>query len=292
MSKTTIYIACRLWAGATANVLFAKMPYILDEFNFVESTSPDFYIFANVREADLYNNCVKIYFPGENKDIDMRVCHWAFGERYEEEVNNPHYMRLPNYARLGAGTDLIKQKYQPQKILNSKTKFCAFVYKNSGVEFRNEFFRALSKYKRVDSPGEALNNMPSIDPPGTRAEFYTSYNTKINFLKAYKFTIAFANACLPGNTSEKIYHAMLANSIPIYWGNPLVHRDFNSKSFINVHEYPSPKDALKRVIEVDRDDNLYLKYLSEPWYHHNIPTQYTDPNVLLARFRTIFSGSK
>ncbi len=291
MAKTPIKIACKLWSRVTANVFFAKMPYILDEFEFIESQKPDFYLFANVKDKDAFSNCVKIYNPGENILINMSVCDWAFGERYENEVRNPRYVRLPNYVRLGAGYDLIKKNYNSVKILADKQKFCAFVYQNSGVEFRNSFFKQLSKYKQVDSPGAAFNNMPSIDPPGTREQYYISYDTKVTFLRKYKFTIAFANECSTGYTSEKIYHAMLANSIPIYWGNPEVHRDFNTKSFVNLHQYRSMQEAIQKVIELDRNDNLYLSYLNEPWYCNNTPTQYADPNVILAKFRRIFSRS-
>jgi len=291
MPKIQIRIACKLWSRVTANVFFARMPYILNEFEFIESDTPDFYIFANAKDKDAFGKCVRIYNPGENMPINMNLCDWAFGERYEDEVHSPRYMRFPNYARLGAGHDLVKRSYNPHKILGEKQKFCAFVHKNGGVKFRNDFFWQLSKYKRIDSPGEALNNMPSIDPPGTRGQYYTLYDTKIAFLRKYKFTIAFANECSPGYTSEKIYHAMLANSIPIYWGNPQVHRDFNTKSFINLHQYKSPQEAMRRIIELDKNDDLYLAYLKEPWYCNNIPTQYTDPNVILARFKKIFSGN-
>lgn len=291
MPKTQISIKCKLWIDITANMFFARMPYILNEFEFVESETPNFYIFSNAKDRNLYGQCTKIYNPGENIPIDMNICHWAFGERYENEINHPNYMRLPNYTRLGAGTDLVKVKYNPQKILASKEKFCAFVYSN-GVPFRNAFFKELSKYKKIDSPGAVLRNMPSIDTPGSLGKPYVYYDNKIKFLRKYKFAISFANECSPGYTSEKIYHAMLADCIPIYWGNPLVHKDFNPKSFINVHEFRSPKEAIDRVIELDKNDNLYIKYLTEPWYYHNIPTQYTDPNVILARFRRIFLEKK
>ena len=292
MSKTIIKVACKLWSNVTANIFFARMPYILDEFDFVESQAPDFYIFSNAKDKHAFKNCVRIYNPGENIPIDMHICDWAIGERYEEEINNPRYIRLPNYVRLGAGYNLVKNDYQLDKLLSEKQKFCAFVYANSGIQFRNDFFKRLSKYKHIDSPGAALNNMPTIDRPGSREQYYVSYDTKVNFLKKYKFTIAFANESSLGYTSEKIYHAMLANSIPIYWGNPQVQRDFNTKSFINVHQYASLQQVVQEIIKLDKNDKLYLEYLKEPWYPQNVPTQYTDPTVILNKFKKIFLGNE
>lgn len=65
--------------------------------------------------------------------------------------------------------------------------------------------------------------------------------------KPYKFSIAFENAWYPGYTSEKIVTSMLAGTIPIYWGNPDISREFNSASFINCHDFPTLDDAAAYV---------------------------------------------
>ena len=52
------------------------------------------------------------------------------------------------------------------------------------------------------------------------------------FLRDYKFTIAFENESHPGYTTEKIVEPMLADSIPIYWGDPLVGTDFEVESWL------------------------------------------------------------
>src|SRR5207248_433414 len=66
--------------------------------------------------------------------------------------------------------------------------------------------------------------------------------------------------------------------------------DFNPRSFINVHDGPSIEAAIERVIEIDRDDDLYLEYLRQPWYHDNRINQYADPNNVLSRFERIFEA--
>ena len=81
----------------------------------------------------------------------------------------------------------------------------------------------------------------------------------------YKFSIAFENAWYPGYTSEKIVTSMLAGTIPIYWGNPDISREFNSASFINCHDFPTLDDAAAYVKKVDEDDNLWCEIMSRPW---------------------------
>lgn len=62
---------------------------------------------------------------------------------------------------------------------------------------------------------------------------------------------------------------MLAQSLPIYWGNPEVARDFNPRSFINISDFPNFDAAIDYILKVDSDNQLYLSYLKEPWFKDN-----------------------
>jgi len=228
----------------------------------------------------------------------MDSCDWAFSYDYDEEFNHPRHLRMPNYVRLGAGKNLIKgEKYNPRRILKNKTKFCAFIYSHT-VPLRNKFCEALSGYKRVDSPGKCCKNMPTITQVLANKGFRTErkYREKIEFLKQYKFCIAFENISSIGYTCEKIYHAMLANCIPIYWGNPLVHRDFNNKSFINAHDgnWGTEKQMfnylIERIKQIDKNPDLYYRMLQEPWYHNNVLSKYVNPEIIGKRFDLIFNS--
>ena len=75
---------------------------------------------------------------------------------------------------------------------------------------------------------------------------------------------AFENTSSNGYTTEKLYQPLQAFSIPIYWGNPLVVRDFNPKAFINCNDYDNDFDAIiNRVKEIDKNPDLYLSILRE-----------------------------
>src|SRR6185312_6089937 len=94
------------------------------------------------------------------------------------------------------------------------------------------FFKQLSAYKKVDAPGRSMNSMPGIDIGGGN-----KWTTKRQFLSPYKFTIAFENDIFPGYQTEKLYDAMMADTIPIYCGDPFVGDVFNTKSFLNAADY-------------------------------------------------------
>ena len=77
------------------------------------------------------------------------------------------------------------------------------------------------------------------------------------------------------------------NTIPVYWGNPLVHKDFNTKSFINANEYKTLDNVIERVIELDKDEDAYLAVLREPAFVDNVVNEYVKKENLLKFFRQI-----
>jgi hypothetical protein len=123
---------------------------------------------------------------------------------------------------------------------------------------------------------------------GLYSRHFTRINSsKIAFLSRYKFTIAFENSSYPGYTTEKIYHPMVAGSLPVYWGNPQIHREFNPKSFVNHHDFANEDEVIERIVEIDRNDGLYKKYLQEPWLHGNEPNQFMDLLKIKSRLQEI-----
>ncbi len=203
----------------------------------------------------------KIYITGENMLPDFEECDLAFSN-----VNMPNEsrnVRLPIYFfYTQTPTDLIKGPgYSPDAVLREKTAFCNFVVSNPRSPVRNHAFKMLNARKRVDSGGKHFNNL------GYRV------GNKIDFVRQYKFTLAFENSSSPGYTTEKLLEPMVANSLPIYWGNPDVAQDFNPDSFIVAERFPSLDALVDHILEVDRDDALYLNYLRQPWLPNNQLTE-------------------
>ena len=85
---------------------------------------------------------------------------------------------------------------------------------------------------------------------------------------------------------------MIVYSLPIYWGNRLVYRDFNTKSFLNYYDFKNENELIERIIELDNDDNKYIEYLKEPYFHNNEVNEYMNPQNVLRRFEHIFNSDK
>jgi hypothetical protein len=162
------------------------------------------------------------------------------------------------------------------RLLSERRGFCSFVYSNACARERIDFFRLLSPTRQVASGGAVLTTV------GGRVE------DKIAFARGYKFAIAFENASHPGYTTEKLLHAFISGAVPIYWGNPLVARDFNPRAFINCHDFADFQSVVDHVRRVDADDALYRQYLAEPCFEGNTLNPFVDRDRILDRFGRIF----
>ncbi|HVW15749.1 MAG TPA: glycosyltransferase family 10 [Mucilaginibacter sp.] len=230
---------------------------------FEESTRPDFIIFGpygiDIPKPGEY---IRIGYFCENIIPDLSICDWAFGVMPEEKISDPRYRRIQWHGL--KPQQLIKPAgYNAAAILENKKHFCNFLYSHP-VAYREEFFRQLSKYKRVNAPGKSMNNMPGID------ERYagTVWERKRQFLGEYKFTIAFENYVYPGYQTEKLYDAMQANSLPVYCGDPLIGQVFNTKSFINAPDYITTKHS--GLVN-------WLEHNSQLSFHDILPMYYKGP---------------
>jgi len=226
---------------------FTRM--IRQRYDIEWSDQPDFVIYSVFGFDYLRYSCIRIFYTGENVRPDFRDCDYAFSFDYSER---PEQYRLPYYARRISEVNLEEPVPDAEAELARKTRFCTFVYSDPAGVQRNRIFKKLTQYKRVDSGGGYLNNI------GGRVA------DKLAFLRQGKFTIAFEHSSFAGYTTEKITDAFMARTLPIYWGNPLIDRDFNPGCFINAHDFSTDDALLERIIELDRDDAQYLSIMRQP----------------------------
>ena len=238
---------------------------------------PDFLIYSVFGNEHRKLNCTKIFFTGENVRPNFAECDYSFSFDF---IDNPKSYRLPLYAWWAPATALIKPpNLDAKKILNEKKRFCNFIYGNPNATKRIAFMQKLSKYKQVDSAGTFMNNVGRI----------VTEMEKVEFIKDYKFTIAFENTEYPGYTTEKLVQPMLVYSLPIYCGNPLIGKDFNTNSFVNYSDFASEDELIERIIQIDQNDELYMEYLRQPYYHNNQVNEFIDPENILRQFDHIFN---
>lgn len=213
-----------------------------------------------------YKSGLKVAYLGEALDGDMNLFDYVIGfsNRYED---NCRFIRLPDPSDmfkgfLSAKRNTLGMEDAAHLLANSKSGFCNFLYSNGKAHpRRDELFFLINSYKRVDSLGKHLCNMPQ---PGTG---YGNGHAKecVVIKSPYKFSIAAENAVFPGYTTEKVLTSLEAHTIPIYWGNPDVADDINPKAIINASSFESDESLLDAVRRIDADDTLWAEIVSEPW---------------------------
>jgi hypothetical protein len=272
---------CDFWPGfPKANNFFYNI--LKSRFDLELTDQPEYVIYADPG-AHLHrlHNCVRIYFGIESFLPDWTECDYALTCHY---LHDPRHLRLPYYAVTGHAPALVKGQEDPAQILAQKSKFCSFVVSSQHPrknKNRAEFYHRLSRYKRVDSGGRFLNNIGGSIPGGPGG--------KVQFLRDCKFNIAFENASIPGYTTEKLFEALQARCIPIYWGSPRIQEEFNPKSFLNYLDFPSEEALIQRIIELDQHDDQYLEMLRQPCFHNNQPNEFFNLERLLDFFERIFT---
>ncbi len=226
------------------------------------SENPDYLIYHESTFEHLkYNNCIKIFFTGENITPNFNLCDYSIGFDYLN-FEDRHY-RYPLYLIKvfynDAELELVNKNYLYEPLhltkedLATKKEFCSFVYSNYRSDnHRKLIVEKLSEYKTVNCGGSYLNNT------------HTKIANKVAFEMGHKFSIAFENSSRSGYTTEKIVSAIAAKTIPIYWGNPNIAKEFNSKRFINCHDYKNFDEVLERVKQIDANDELYLNMVNAP----------------------------
>lgn len=228
----------------------------------IDPINPDF-LFYDIFGDDYkkFNNCVKIFLPTEDETADFNKCDYAAG--FAHMQYGDRYFRR-SFCLDELTPDIQDRSSVSEKLLNRK--FCNFIYSNpcygEGALLRQEFCKKLMTYKHVDCPGRVLNNMNS----NVIEDIYFNdwRESKRKFQSQYKFTIAFENDATDGWVTEKMPDAIRAFSVPIYYGDPNVNQDFNSKSFINVADFGFDLDkVVERIIELDNDNQAYLEILKE-----------------------------
>ena len=249
-----------------------------EHFNIELSDEPDVLIYSVFGEQHLSYKCKKVFFTTENVLPDYRLCDYSIGFNYDAE--NKRHLRYPLYLFYDDINALVRKERVTEETIADKSEFCVFVVSNPKAQERIQFFQKLDSAKHVDSAGRVLNNMPE--------NWNIPVGTKYLFLSKYRFNITFENSAAPGYTTEKIYEPMHCNTIPIYWGDPLVHLDFNPKSFIHVRDYKTYDDVVKYILEIENNKDLYLQILNEPYLHGNVVPEHLKKDRLFEFFERIF----
>ncbi|RDU72198.1 glycosyltransferase family 10 domain-containing protein [Helicobacter brantae] len=230
--------------------------FLSKKYKVVRSKNPDYLLCSCFGFDHLNFNCTKIFFTGENLTPDFNLYDYAMGFDYIDF--DKRYLRYPLFLTYTQALKEAEKKHIFNQDEIKNRGFCSFLVSNgkNADPIRERFFDEISKIDFVASGGGFRNNI------GKKVE------NKMEFLKQYKFNIAFENSQSIGYCTEKLIEAFAAKTIPIYWGDPSLLDSklnlINPKSYINLSSFSSIGEALDFIKEVHSNHQLYMQILQEP----------------------------
>jgi len=206
-----------------------------------------------------HGNMVSILIAREALSPDFNLFDFAIG--FDPILYHDRYLRfVPGYRF---------KEYLEIKPFNKvefeKREFCDFIYSNRFANPQRDKVKSIiDSISPVQSHGSHLTNVyGEID---LLTNGFGWQKAKIEIQSRYRFSIAAENAFHLGYTSEKVLTAFAAGSIPIYWGNPLIHLDVNPSRIINLHDFDSEKEFANYVKEINNDSKIFNQIVKEPWF--------------------------
>jgi len=244
-----------------------------DIYGDVQVTHPDeadiiiYSCYAQQHKAYSPKSKIKVFITCENERPNYEECTYSLSFDFDDyggrNIRLPLWFMQFDWYNKGGFTNpefiLPLDKIDDNEFIKTpKTEFCIFM-NNNLFPNRVECINKLGKYKPISCFGKPFGNW-------TYGEL-----DKYEKFSRFRFSICFENAISPvgGYYTEKLLHAKLAGTVPLYYTDDKVSKDFNTKSFLNLNDYKSMDDFVAHVIEIDQDDEKYKEIASEPLFHKN-----------------------
>ena len=155
------------------------------------------------------------------------------------------------YLSSGYFNKISKSKVLPKR----QDAMMSFFISNCGAKDRLEYLNELIKYDvTYHSFGKCLHNMDVEKITGS------SESKKNDVIKHYKFYFCFENSVYKDYVTEKVYHALDAGTVPIYYGAPNFADFVPKNSVIDVRKFASPKELAEYLVMLSNNEEEYNKY--------------------------------
>eukprot|EP00727_Mastigamoeba_balamuthi_P009623 m51a1_g5283 hypothetical protein (400) ;mRNA; r:178215-179788 len=152
---------------------------------------------------------------------------------------------------------------------------------------RQEFIKELMRHVRIDSFGSCLRNAQWNHRQLGRGGNFTAFK---EFLRGYKFYLAFENSDCDDYVTEKYWRALEMGNVPIVLGAPNIDKYApTNRSIIKVTDFDSVQALAAYINMLDRDDAKYEEYLA---YKDTASTRRPLRDVLRPEFLRMFRRTR
>jgi len=242
-------IICRnLQVAKTAASLFPfKKVVVYQPELYVDTTkAKDVYLFGLKRIIIINGFNRSIYFnnyhflssahPEDERDLGLKKGELISESNILKENEYKHAKPIVFIGQKRAYKDINKTNLREGIDLNLVRQEIAQIGFNKGV---------------CDVIGRGWGQVSKIDSSGFDSGNESWWDTKLDILKDYRFNIALENTLWKYYVTEKIWHAIKAGCLPIYWGkDSSIYETFPKESFIDASEFKSYNDLINYTIKL------------------------------------------
>lgn len=215
---------------------------------------------------------VKVFFSGENLHLPEHAeyadgllgdadCVFSSGfDIYEDE----RYMRFPLWIPFLFEPTLDEKKIRERceqlrhPEIGQRDKFACMIARADISGLRTEMFEAINAVGKIDCPSRLFHNDDSL-----KEQFA---DDKVKYMRQYQFNICPENSNAYGYCTEKVFEAIAAGCIPVYWGtyNRPEPNILNQESIIFWDKENMGENAISQIKELSVDKKRLDAFMQQP----------------------------
>ena len=278
--RTLLKVAfCNFWPSfdKSENYFVRMLAHRFDILHVSPDDEPNLLIYSTYPSSGFdhvnvdRSKTIKVLYNSASINTDFAQCDYAFSCAHvvPSDYADRHY-RLPLWSLYVTwdGQENSEDKIPYQRLLMSRI--------NEIDHKRDHFYGILERYD-ADRSDEFVERLHELCPHSVSTEGHEqsitvsadcTFMQGIEKLTDCKFTIVFENFSYSEYCAEKLLQALVAGTVPIYYGDPQAIQDFNPYAFINGHDFKSFEDVIDYIRKVDNDTMLYQGFLAEPIFRN------------------------
>lgn len=199
----------------------------------------------------------------QNPDVLARFdLHMTY--RLDSDIPTP-YPNWRDYGDLRSASVPVKEKNR---------RVPAVYIASHHVPYRDAYVAQLMTHMPVDSLGACLRNKSPTDfVSGNDIRAGNWSGSILEILPTYKFYLAFENSLSRDYVTERLFHALAAGTVPVYYGAENI-EDFlpADDAAIKVRDFTGPRELADYLLHLDQDDQAYEQHLA--WKGREYPDRF------------------
>lgn len=139
-----------------------------------------------------------------------------------------------------------------------RNRFCCHISRHDNNGIRQLIINNIQKIGDVTCAGSFMRNTDELQT--------VFCDNKVEYLKQFKFNICPENSNSKGYVTEKLFEAILAGCIPIYWGGErkeFIEPEIINPSAILYFDPSNPKALRERVEQLHFDEKYYFDFIEK-----------------------------